>query len=68
LAISDQTFDVLTALQSKLEAVAVYETYIEDFEEAGDDRCRQLFEDIRRDDEGHAERLRGELQRLLQER
>ena len=67
MAISDPAFDLITALQSKLEAVAVYETYIEDFEEAGDDRCRQLFEEIRRDDEQHAERLRAELERLVRE-
>ena len=58
---------VYRARQEWLEAVAVYEAYIEDFEDVGDDRCRQLFEDIRRDDEQHAERLRGELERFIQE-
>ena len=67
MAISDPTFDLITALQSKLEAVAIYETYIEDFEDAGDDRVRQLFEEIKRDDEQHAERLRAEVERLVRE-
>jgi len=67
VAISDTTFDVITALQSKLEAVAVYETYIEDFEDAGDAHGKQLFEELRADDERHAERLAGELERLIRD-
>jgi len=67
VGISDTTFDVITALQSKLEAVAVYEQYIEDFEDAGDAHGKQIFEEIRRVDEQHAEQLAGELERLIRD-
>ena len=63
--VSDLEYDVLSTLHSKLEAVEIYETYLEDCEEADDDECRQLFQQIRDDDERHAERLRAALARLL---
>jgi rubrerythrin len=63
--VSDLEYDVLSALQSKLEALEVYEAYLEDCEDAGDNDCRQLFEEIREDDQRHAERLRSALARLL---
>jgi bacterioferritin (cytochrome b1) len=64
--ISDLSYDVLTALQSKLEALQAYETFIGDCQEAGDQECRQLFEKIKGDDERHAEQLRGKLEQLVQ--
>jgi bacterioferritin (cytochrome b1) len=64
--VSDLEFDVISTLQSKLEALEVYEAYLEDCEEADDDDCRRIFEQIRDDDERHAERLRVALGRLMQ--
>jgi bacterioferritin (cytochrome b1) len=63
--VSDLEYDVLSTLQSKLEALEVYEAYLEDCEEADDDECRQLFQQICDDDERHAERLREALARML---
>jgi len=63
--VSDLEYDVLSALQSKLESLEVYEAYLEDSEDAGNDECRALFEQIRDDDQRHAEHLRGVLSRLL---
>ena len=63
--VSDLEYDVLSTLQSKLEALEVYEAYLEDCEEADDDECRQLFQQIRDDDERHAERLRATLARII---
>jgi rubrerythrin len=56
--VSDLEYDILSALQSKLEALAVYEVYLEDCEVAGASQARELFEQIRDDDARHAERLR----------
>jgi bacterioferritin (cytochrome b1) len=63
--VSDLEYDVLSTLQSKLEALEAYEAYLEDCEEANDDQCRQLFQQIRDDDARHALRLRDALARLL---
>jgi bacterioferritin (cytochrome b1) len=64
---SDLSYDVLTALQSKLEAISAYEVYIEDCEEADDDECRQLFDELLREDERAAERLRDLLERMVKD-
>src|SRR5688572_33416249 len=45
--VSDIEYDVLSTLQSKLESLEVYEAYLEDCEDAGDDEVRRLFEEIR---------------------
>ena len=67
MPLSDLSYDILTSLQSKLEALDVYEQFIDDCEEAGEDGCRQLFEEMRQDDERHVERLTSELERLVRE-
>ena len=64
--ISDHTYDVITALQSKLEALSVYETFVEDCREAGDEEGVRVFEEIHRDDQRHAHMLTQELERLVQ--
>jgi len=64
-SVSDFTYDLITALQSKLEAITVYETFVEDCREAGDQRCAQIFEEIWRDDERHAQMLSEELERVV---
>ena len=65
MAIRDLEYDVLTVLQNKLEAVAVYDQYAADAEQEKDQECRRLFEEIKREDERHAERLRTQLTRVL---
>ncbi len=67
MPLNDLSYDLLTALQSKLEAVNAYEVYIEDCEEAGDDETRQLFEEILEEDERHVERLTARLEQLVRD-
>jgi hypothetical protein len=67
MTVNDLSYDVLTVLQSKLESVAAYDTFIEDCEEAGDIECRQLFEQMRQHDEQDAEQLTRTLERLVRE-
>jgi bacterioferritin (cytochrome b1) len=68
MTVGNIEFDVLTVLQSKLEGTQAYEQYIKDSQQAGDPECRQLFEEIKRDDERHVERLRAQLKRQLGQR
>jgi rubrerythrin len=65
--LSDVSFDLISALQNTLEAVTIYDTYIDDCEEAGDDQCRQLFEELKGEEARQAGRLRQELERLVRE-
>ena len=67
MPLNDLSYDLLTALQSKLEAVNAYEVYIEDCEEAGDDESRRLFEEILQADEQHVEQLSARLEQLVRD-
>ena len=66
MIIENLNYDVLTALQNKLQALEAYKQYLKDAEAAGDDACRTLFEEIQQEDERQAERLWVQLSRLVQ--
>lgn len=57
------TYDLVTALSSKLEGLEAYQKYLQDAQ--SDQQCKQLFEQLLRDDRRHAEQLRQELTRHL---
>jgi len=61
--ISDSTYNLLAILLSKLEGLEAYDTYLDDMDGDG----RQLIEQIRRDDERHANLLRDALEKLIQQ-
>ena len=65
MSLNDVSYDVLSVLQSKLDAVAIYEQYIEDAREAGNAQCEQLFAEIRQQDEQHAQRLTEALEQMV---
>lgn len=67
MPLSDLSYDVLTALQSKLEAINAYEVYIEDCQEAGDEESTRLFEEMMEDDERHVEKLTAKLEDLVRQ-
>jgi hypothetical protein len=61
--ISDSTYNVLAILLSKLEGLEAYDTYLQDMDGEG----REIIEQIRRDDEKHAQVLREYVERLIKE-
>lgn len=61
--ISDSTYNLLAILLSKLEGLEAYDTYLDDMEGEG----RQMIEQIRRDDERHAQMLREALEKMVQQ-
>ena len=63
--ISDQTYNLLAILLSKLEGLEAYDTYMEDMQESED---RKMIEQIRRDDERHAQMLREHIEKLIREK
>lgn len=63
--ISDLGYDIITLLQSKLEAVDVYDQFIEDAREAGDQQALQLFEQIKQQDAQQVEQLTAALERIV---
>ncbi len=61
--VDNLTYDLITSLHSKLEAVTAYDKYLKDAQ--GDQQCQQLFQQMMQDDKKHVELLRAELTRHL---
>jgi len=61
--VSDLTYDLITALQNKLQALTAYEKFLKDAQ--GDEKCAALFRQLQEDDRKHAEMLKQELTRHL---
>ena len=59
--LSDNTYNLLAILLSKLEGLEAYDTYLQD---ANDD-SRKIIEQIARDDERHAEMLRAAVESMV---
>jgi hypothetical protein len=66
-SVSDLTYDLLTVLQSKLEACAAYDMYMKDVQQAGDEEAESLFTRLKSDDERHIEELVAEIERRARE-
>ncbi len=67
MPLSNLNYDLLTILQNKLEAIAAYEIYLRDCQEAGERECHELVAQLKRDDERHIERLRTKLEQITRE-
>ena len=61
--ISDSTYNLLAIMLSKLEGLEAYDTYLEDMEGDG----AKLIEQIRKDDERHAQMLREAIEKMVKE-
>jgi ferritin-like metal-binding protein YciE len=65
MPLNEVSYDVLSILQSKLDAIALYEQYIEDAREAGNSNIEQLFAQMKQQDEQAAEKLTGALETMV---
>jgi hypothetical protein len=65
--IDDLTFDVLTVLRNKAKALAAYDQYLADADAEHDDELRDLFTQMRRQDEEDVQVLKEVLARRLEE-
>ncbi|MFI5274782.1 MAG: hypothetical protein ACHQ4H_17260 [Ktedonobacterales bacterium] len=65
MPLNDVSYDLLSISQSKLDAIAIAEQYIEDAKEAGNGQLEQRFEQIRQQDEQAAEKLTNALEQLV---
>jgi bacterioferritin (cytochrome b1) len=66
-AMTNLSYDIVTVLQSKLEAIAAYDIYLKDCKESGDAACQKLVAELKKDDERHVTQLRAELERMVRE-
>lgn len=65
-AVSNLEYDLLTALQSKSEAVQIYNKYIEDAQSTGSQPCVDLFQKLQQQDMQQAQEIREHLQQVMQ--
>jgi rubrerythrin len=63
--IDDLTYDVITVLQNKAKALEAYDKYLSDAESEDDDELKDLFTEMRRQDEEHVQVLKEALARRL---
>ena len=64
--IKDVTYNWLTTLQSKAEALNAYEKYIKDAKQAKADECVKLFEEIQEQDRKQVIKIRKHLMSVMQ--
>lgn len=61
--VDNLTYDLITALQNKLQAISVYDNFLRDAK--GDAECEKIFRQLQQDDRKHAEMLKAELTRHM---
>ncbi len=61
--LSNRTYNLLAILLSKLEGLEAYDTYAEDMQ----DEDMKIIDQIRRDDERHANMLRDAVEKMVKE-
>lgn len=65
--IDDLTFDLLTVLRERANALAAYDTYLADADAEDDDEVRDLLVEMRKQDEEHVQVLKEVLARRLED-
>jgi rubrerythrin len=66
-AISDLEFDLLTVLKNKAEAVQMYNTYMQDAQQANSQPCVELLRKLQETDKQQAQEIRQHLQEVMQQ-
>lgn len=61
------SYDLLTTLQSKLESLNAYDTYIKDAQQAGDQECQRLFQQLKQQDTQSVEQLRSAIEQQVKQ-
>lgn len=64
--ISDLEYDLLAVLKNKSDAVQLYETYMQDAQQAGSQPCMELLQKLQQADKEHAQEVRRHLQEVMQ--
>lgn len=65
-AIGDLEYDLLAVLKNKSEAVQLYDTYMQDAQQAGSQPCVELLQKLQQADKEHAQEVRRHLQEVMQ--
>jgi rubrerythrin len=64
--LKNNSYNIVTALSEKSEALSIYDDFIEDAQDAGSPECAELWQQIREDEERHVELLKSHVEMLVQ--
>lgn len=64
--LKNNSYNIVTALSEKSEALSIYDEFIEDAQEADSPECAELWQQIREDEERHVEMLKEHVEMLVQ--
>ena len=64
--LKNNSYNIVTALSEKSEALSIYDDFIEDAQEADSPECAELWQQIREDEERHVELLKSHVEMLVQ--
>ncbi len=64
--LKNNSYNLVTALSEKSEALSIYDDFIEDAQEADSHECAELWQQIREDEERHVELLKEHVEKLVQ--
>lgn len=65
-AISDLEYDLVAVLKNKAEAVQLYETYMQDAQNAGSQPCADLLQRLQQTEMQQVQEIRQHLQEVMQ--
>lgn len=65
-AISDLEYDLVAVLKNKAEAVQLYETYMQDAQQAGSQPCADLLQRLQQTEMQQVQEIRQHLQEVMQ--
>ncbi len=64
--LKNNSYNIVTALSEKSEALSIYDDFIEDAQDAESPECAELWQKIREDEERHVEMLKEHVEMLVQ--
>lgn len=64
--LKNNSYNIVTALSEKSEALSIYDDFIEDAQDADSPECAELWQQIREDEERHVEMLKSHVEMLVQ--
>jgi rubrerythrin len=64
--LSNNSYNLVTALSEKSEAISVYDDFIEDAHEAESPECAELWQQIKETEEKQVEMLKEHIEMLVQ--
>jgi ferritin-like metal-binding protein YciE len=65
--LENTSYDLLTTLQNKLQGLSAYDKFIKDAQQAGDQECANLFQQLKQQDSQSVEQLRSAIEQQVKQ-